>query len=60
MVGDGAKTFFWTDWWVGDTPLNVSFPLLFAISSNPNILVADAFEGEGIRFRRTFDQVCTA
>ena len=28
-----------------DAPLRDRFPRLFAISSNPNILVADAFEG---------------
>jgi hypothetical protein len=45
---------FWEDNWLGDFTLAASFPRLFAISLNPNIIVRKAFdEGLGnMAFRR--------
>ena len=58
VVRSGGRTAFWTDWWVGDSPLSTRFPRLFAVCSNPAILVADAFapDSSGIGFRRALDQ----
>lgn len=35
-VGKGDKIFFWTDLWVGEVPLAVTFPELFRCASNQN------------------------
>ena len=57
VVKNGLRTFFWKDWWLGDSPLSSRFPLLFASCANPNILVAEALDSDspGILFRRTLD-----
>jgi hypothetical protein len=44
LIGDGRRTFFWTDWWCGDQPIKELFPDLFNICDNPNLLVAEALE----------------
>ena len=45
-----------------DGPLKDRFPRLFATCDNPVLLVHEAFahDGEGVGFRRTFDQVSAA
>jgi hypothetical protein len=40
-IGDGRGTMFWLDPWLGDRPLSLDFPDLFAICANPSILVAN-------------------
>jgi hypothetical protein len=39
-IGDGAGTLFWLDSWLGGRPLRWDFPQLFAICSDPMLLVA--------------------
>ena len=58
-VGDGGSTLFWLDSWLGERPLRYEFPELFAICSDPMLLVADAVHNGrwNIRFRRTFGLV---
>jgi len=34
VIGGGDTTYFWTDNWVGDVPLRVRFPRLFALAVN--------------------------
>ena len=50
---------FWLDSWLGGRPLCQEFPELFAICSDPGLLVADAISlgGRNIGFRRTFGPV---
>ncbi|KAK1693140.1 hypothetical protein QYE76_009837 [Lolium multiflorum] len=57
-VRNGTRTSFWSDWWLGDAPLKVTFPHLFAIGDNPSISVSAACHHDGlnIRFRRSLDQ----
>lgn len=43
-VGKGDKSLFWTDLWVGDAPLVVSFPNLYNCASNQNTKVTDYME----------------
>jgi hypothetical protein len=51
-IGNGEGTLFWLDPWMGEQPLRVEYPSLFAICSDPMLLVASAVhEGHGtLRF----------
>jgi hypothetical protein len=56
MVYDGKRTMFWLDLWVGRRPLRDSFPNLFNICDNPQLLVASACEEPSrLRFQRSFN-----
>ncbi|GJU02311.1 hypothetical protein Tco_1112649 [Tanacetum coccineum] len=39
-VGNGNDTRFWLDRWIGDKPLSVNFPRLFALELNKDVSVA--------------------
>lgn len=54
-VNRGTDTLFWLDCWFGNDPLRVQFPLLFAITEQPAIMVATAVEDQGrnLSFRRS-------
>jgi hypothetical protein len=56
-VGDGRRTRFWSDWWLGREPLKDSFPYLFSVCEDTNQSVASvcAPGGPHIRFRRSLD-----
>ncbi|GMI95158.1 hypothetical protein HRI_003185100 [Hibiscus trionum] len=41
QVGDGARVRFWSDLWIGDAPLMVNFPRIYALSQNRTGTVAD-------------------
>lgn len=43
LVGNGNRTFFWKDVWLGDRPLKETFPRLFWASRNKQALVKDIF-----------------
>ena len=43
-VGMGDKVKFWTDWWCGDSPLQLTFPVVFGITSNKEAFVAFSLE----------------
>nr|CAN74099.1 hypothetical protein VITISV_028591 [Vitis vinifera] len=60
-IGNGRRTKFWWDMWVGDSKLKDLFPLLFRIAANNSATVADLWgrqEGGGggweVHFRRPF------
>jgi hypothetical protein len=55
-IGNGEGTLFWLDPWMGEQPLQVTYPSLFAICADPMLLVASAVhEGTwNVAFRRTF------
>ncbi|XP_022008346.1 uncharacterized protein LOC110907712 [Helianthus annuus] len=40
-VGCGSKVAFWLDLWIGNQPLYISFPLLFALEKDKTCNVAD-------------------
>jgi hypothetical protein len=58
LVRDGGRTRFWLDWWIGDAPLQASFPSLFAICDSPEALVSQVCQPDAlvVRFRRSLDQ----
>ena len=55
-VGNGEGILFWLDTWLGESSLQHRFPSLFAICSDPTLLVASAVHNGGwnILFRRSF------
>lgn len=40
-VGDGTSIHCWLDWWTGDGPLSVAFPVLFSYVSSPKVSIAE-------------------
>ncbi|GJR63333.1 RNA-directed DNA polymerase, eukaryota [Tanacetum coccineum] len=40
-IGDGNRTRFWVDKWIGDKPLQDHFPRLFALELDKEVLVVD-------------------
>ena len=58
VVGVGSSIRFWLDWWCGDSPLSVTFPILFSYCSDPNISIAKlASQGWNLAFRRSLSPV---
>lgn len=51
MTGKGNLTRFWSDPWVYKEPLQDVAPLLFELSKNKNIMVAQFLSGVPITFR---------
>jgi hypothetical protein len=56
LVGNGRKTFFWTDRWLGESPLADRFERLFDICTSKEITVAEALpvSAASLQFRRSF------
>ena len=52
-VGDGEKTKFWFDNWVGDQPLGISFPRLF-LNSNKKIYIVANMGGQNKFVQRSW------
>ena len=40
-IGNGQDTLFWKDLWLGDPPLQVRFPVLYALETVKNCTVSD-------------------
>ncbi|WKA06598.1 hypothetical protein VitviT2T_024493 [Vitis vinifera] len=60
-IGNGRRTRFWWDYWVGDSKLKELFPLLFRIATHNSAIVADLWGTQGggvggweVHFRRPF------
>ncbi|GKU93956.1 hypothetical protein SLEP1_g7505 [Rubroshorea leprosula] len=55
-LGDGSKTRFWKDVWLGNSPLMVDFPRLFNLTRSKDLLVADLkqpnIDGWAFQWRR--------
>ncbi|GJR02333.1 RNA-directed DNA polymerase, eukaryota [Tanacetum coccineum] len=52
-VGNGNRTSFWNDHWIGDSILKFSFPRLYALEDNKSISVAEKISGSiSSSFRR--------
>jgi hypothetical protein len=45
-VGNDNTIYFWTNRWIGDTPLFYAYPQLFALACHPSITVASIFVQE--------------
>ncbi|KAE8798655.1 hypothetical protein D1007_26144 [Hordeum vulgare] len=53
LVGNGASTRFWLDWWCRDSTLSVTFPTLFSFCPEPDISIAElAGDNWDLAFRR--------
>ena len=44
-IGNGIRSLFWYDCWIGDVPLYAKFPRLFALELNKVVSVADKLNG---------------
>nr|CAN80785.1 hypothetical protein VITISV_022938 [Vitis vinifera] len=60
-IGNGRRTRFWWDIWVGDSKLKDLFPLLFRIATHKSVVMADLWGRQGggdggweVHFRRSF------
>jgi hypothetical protein len=53
-VRNGKITYFWSDWWIGNAPIQDRFPLLYSYCLNPHIMVSGVHSPAGWRigFRR--------
>ena len=60
MVGNGKRTRFWLDIWVGKITLKVAFPSLFWAAEIPEASVAANYDlpthSWDIKFKRTFGE----
>ena len=54
-MGDRVK--FWTYWWCGDLPLQLSFSIVYGIATNREASVASSLEQLGIEAQRSWN-VC--
>ena len=54
-VGVGDRVKLWIDQWCGDSPLHLSFPVVYRIASNKEASVASSLEWLGIEERRSWD-----
>jgi hypothetical protein len=54
VIGNGQKTRFWEDIWLGDTPLKDQYPMLYNIVNHANVTVAQALASNALNigFRR--------
>nr|GEV12590.1 RNA-directed DNA polymerase, eukaryota [Tanacetum cinerariifolium] len=53
-MGNGMRTQFWNDTWVGDTQLRYMFPRIYALEVNKVCTVADKLQGSvALSLRRT-------
>ncbi|KAG2610150.1 hypothetical protein PVAP13_4KG200833, partial [Panicum virgatum] len=55
-IGNGENTRFWIDTWLGDVPLKLEFPRLFACCRSRDIVIRDCWEQDewDVSFKRTF------
>jgi hypothetical protein len=44
-VGNGKKTFFWEDVWIGDVALKIRFPLVFCCCNQQGVTVSSILGG---------------
>ena len=54
-VGAGDRVKLQTDQWCGDSPLQLSFPVVYGIASNKEASMASSLERLGIGDRRSWD-----
>ena len=54
-VGVGDRVKLWTDQWCGDSPLKLTYPIVYGIASNKGASVAFSLERLGIKEQRSWD-----
>ena len=54
-VGVGDRVKLWTDQWYGDSPLKLTYPIVYGIASNKGASVAFSLERLGIKEQRSWD-----
>lgn len=52
-LGNGSTIKFWTDRWCSEHPLSLLYPNLFQHSSDPDLLVVEAFENSSLQLHFT-------
>uniref|UniRef100_A0A8R7UFJ2 Uncharacterized protein n=1 Tax=Triticum urartu TaxID=4572 RepID=A0A8R7UFJ2_TRIUA len=54
IVGNGRRTGFWEDVWLGDNPFGIKFPRLHLLTFSANFSVPEVIKSEfaTVRFRR--------
>jgi hypothetical protein len=54
VVGNGCRTSFWKNFWIGDGPLAVMFPILFDLTIDKDITVNKVLSSnfDALSFRR--------
>ena len=54
-IGNGDRTRFWEDWWIGNAPLNKNFPRLYDLCFDKKKIVKEIFDNglDNVQFRRT-------
>lgn len=57
-IGNGCRTSFWGDVWLGECPLKVKYNNLFNICQAPDLCVAKSLVGDvwNINFNRSFGE----
>ena len=55
VVGVGDRVKLWTDQWCGDSPLQLTFLIVYGIASNKEASVASSLEWLGIEERRSWN-----
>ena len=54
-IGVGDRVKLWIDQWCGDSPLQLTFPIVYGIASNKGASVASSLERLEIEERRSWD-----
>jgi hypothetical protein len=54
VVGNGCRTSFWKNFWIGDGPLAVKFPILFDLTIDKDITINKVLSSnfDALSFRR--------
>lgn len=55
VIGVGNRLKFWQDRWCGDQPFQVTFPVLYAITTNREASVGSSLAQQGLEVRRGWD-----
>jgi hypothetical protein len=50
-LGDGCRTSFWLDGWIGNKPLSIQFSALFSHVQHTNVTVAESFSENSWRLK---------
>ena len=50
-IGDGMKTRFWEDTWLGETPLASQYPSLYNVARHKDVLVGDVLANRPLSIR---------
>ena len=54
-IGVGSRVKFWIDWWCGDLPLRLAFPVLYNIATNREASVDSSLIRQEVGDRRDWN-----